>query len=314
MIPFITRPGLQALPTPYVITKSRIAAFAVRTAEGTIQKLLDDTLNAAAGGRRFEPLLDLMVLAFIHYPDVHAKQEGVPPGECTGCFTYQECAIFLALRDTHGDGPGTCWHVPLLMLNQGIPLILGREVFGFPKVFARVDARPLQMDDWLENPSGTLKVSTEGFPQLGANVPVRFVEVAQAVFKSPHLAIPDLPLRHLPPLDLVGFLAKIVSPDEDHDPLFGFFRQLVSVGFPGIFLKQFPGCGGTKEAAYRQLLKAAFVPTGIGAVTYVLADVTLHDPPTYPVASTFGLAAGSAATCLGIVAEVSWELPPPEDL
>ena len=62
------------------------------------------------------------------------------------------------------------------------------------------------------------------------------------------------------------------------------------------------------------MLKAAFTPTAIGPPTYVFADVTTFDPPSYPLASTFGLTAGAAKTTIGILAEISWKLPPPDDL
>ena len=312
MSSFVLRPGLQALPTPYIVTRSRTAAFAVPTRAGKIQQLLDATLNGVAGSQRFTPLLDCMVLTFIHYPDVHAQQSGVPPANQTGFFSYQECAVFLPIVDSHGGGLGTCWHVPLLLLNQVIPLILGREVYGMPKVFGRIDVQRLQVDDWLTNPSGTLKVSTEGFPHPGASVGLTFVPVAEVNMKGPFLRMPlDLPIEKLDPLGLVDFAAKLVDEAAHLQPVMQFFQQLISVGFPGIFLKQFPDGSGTQQAVYQHLLQAAFTPTSIGAPTYVIADVTTFDSASYPLASIFGLASGVAKTAVGILAEISWVLPPP---
>ncbi len=308
MSAFILRPGLQALPTPYIVTHSRTAAFAVPTPSGKIQQLLDATLNVAAGTPRFTPLLDCMVLTFIHYPDVHAEQAGVPPASRTGFFTYQECAVFLPMRDAEGGGLGTCWHVPMLLLNQVLPLILGREVYGMPKVFGRVDARPLQVDDWLTDPAGTLKVSTEGFPQPGAAVGVTFVPVAEATFKGPHF---QLPFSNLDPLGLIQFATNLVDDLAHLQPVLDFFQRLVGLGLPGIFLKQFPDGSGTQQAVYQHLLRAAFTPTSISPLTYVLADVTAFDSASYPLASTFGLTSGVAKTAVGVVAEISWVLPPP---
>ena len=312
MSAFILRPGLQALSTPYVVARSRTAAFAVPTAGGKIQQLLDATLNAVAGTQRFTPLLDCMVLTFIHYPDVHAAQAGVPPASQTGFFSYQECAVFLPIKDAHGEGLGTCWHVPMLLLNQVLPLILGREVYGMPKVFGRIDARPLQVDDWLTNPAGTLKVSTEGFSQMGSTVGITFVPVAEVTLNGPHLRLPlDLPILDLDPLGLVEFATKLVDDVAHLRPVMEFFQRLVSVGFPGIFLKQFPDGSGTQQPVYQHLLKAAFTPTSISPLTYVIADVTTFDSASYPLASTFGLASGVPKTTVGVIAEFSWILPPP---
>jgi hypothetical protein len=315
MSAFTLRPGLQALPTPYLVARSRTAAFAVPTPAGAIQRLLDATLNAVAGTQRFTPLLDCMVLTFIHYPSVRAEQPGVAEDCQCGFFTYEECAVFLMLRDAQGDGLGTCWHVPLLLLNQVIPLILGREVFGMPKVFGRVDARPLEMDDWLQNPSGTLKVSTEGFAQWGCGVGIRFVDVAEVKFKGPHLRLPiDLPVLGLDPLGLIRFATDAIDEVGHLRPVLDFFQRLVSAGLPGIFLKQLPDCSGVQHGVYQRLLKAAFTPTAISPLTYVLADVKVFDPVSYPLASTFALTAGVPKTAVGILAEISWELPPPEEL
>lgn len=312
MSAFIPRPGLQALPTPYIVARSRTAAFAVPTRPGCIQQLLDSTLNAAAGSQRFTPLLDCMVLTFIHYPDVHAEQSGVPSGSRTGFFCYQECAIFLPIKDAEGAGLGTCWHVPMLLLNQVIPLILGREVYGMPKVFGRVDVRPLQVDDWLTDPAGTFKVSTEGFPQPGSSVGITFVPVAEAAMKGPHLRLAlDIPVLDLDPLGLIQFAANLLDDGTHLRPVLEFFQRLVGIGLPGIFLKEFPDGTGTRQAVCCQLLKAAFTPTSISPLTYVLADVKAFDSASYPLASTFGLPSGVAQTSVGVVAEISWVLPPP---
>lgn len=312
MSAFILRPGLQALPTPYIVSRSRTAAFAVPTPAGRIQQLLDATLNAAAGTQRFTPLLDCMVLAFIHYPDVHAEQAGVPPASRTGFFTYQECAVFLPIRDSQGAGLGTCWHVPMLLLNRVMPLILGREVYGMPKVFGRIDVRPLEVDDWLTDPTGTFKVSTEGFPQPGSSVGSTFVPVTEVTLKGPHLSLPlDIPVVDLDPLGLIQFAANLLDDVAHLRSVLEFFQQLVGIGLPGIFLKQFPDGTGTQQAVYQELLKAAFTPTSISPLTYVIADVKTFDSASYPLASTFGLASGVAKTSVGIVAEISWVLPPP---
>jgi hypothetical protein len=314
MNPCINRPGLQTLPTPYVVANSRTAAFAVPTPAGRIQHLLDCTLNSAAGSRRFTPLLDCMVLTFIHYPDVHALQPGIPPANQMGCFCYQECAVFLPILDAQGDGLGTCWHVPMLLLNQVIPLILGREVYGMPKVFGRIDVRPLQVDDWLTNPSGTLKVSTEGFPLAGGTVPITFVPVAEVTFGA-HLRLPlGIAISDLDPLGLFAFAADFLDDVTHLGPVLEFFQRLVAFGLPGIFLKQFPDGSGTQLAVYQFLLKAAFTPTAISPLTYAVADVKTFDSASYPLASTFGLNSGVAQKAIGVVAEISWMLPPPAHL
>jgi hypothetical protein len=320
-ISFLARPGLQALPTPYIIESSRTAAFAVPTGDGAIQRLLDATLNAAATPpghalvRRFEPLLEALVLAFIHYPDVHAEQSGTPAANRWGRFSYQECAVFLALRDTQGEGLGTCWHVPMLVLNQCIPLLLGREVYGMPKVFGRVDARALQLDDWRDHPTGVLKVSTEGFAQLGAASALAPVEAAEATLHPRHLGLPfGFRLAEFDPLDLVRFAADVLPSTLHLRPLLEFFERLVGFGLPGIFLKQFPDGSGTGGAVYQRLLKAAFTPTAISSPTFRIADVKLFDPASYPLASTFGITPGAVTRAVGLFAEFSWVLPPPADL
>src|SRR5687767_4283664 len=93
-------PDLQCLAVPYEVQQSRNAAFLVPTASGAIQQLLDTSLNAAVTPpgmplvKRFEPLfgLDQIVVAFIHYPNVHAQQSTIPPTDRWGFFSYDECA------------------------------------------------------------------------------------------------------------------------------------------------------------------------------------------------------------------------------
>jgi len=321
MSSLLPRPGLQTLPTPYIIKKSRIAAFFLETSDGALQTLLDATLNAAATPegqplvRRFTPLLDAIMLAFIHYPDVHAEEASTPAADRWGNFSYQECAVYLLLDDAQGGLIPSCWHVPMILLNEGIPLILGREVYGLPKVLARLDLRPLMIDDWIRNPAGTLTVAAEGFPQRGAGVPVTHVQVAEVTVKGPHFELPfDFHLPNRDPLDLLGFARMIPRPPILSEPVFKFFRELISAGLPGIFLKQFPAGDGVAQAVYRKLVTAAFTPTAIAGIGYVRAQVKVFDPASYPLASTFGLTAGTPIDTFGIYSELDWVLPAPTDL
>ena len=321
MSSLLPRPGLQTLPAPYIITKSRIAAFFVGTSDGALQALLDTTLNAAATPagqplvRRFTPLLDAMMLTFIHYPDVHAEQANMPAADRWGSFSYQECAVFLLLEDAQGGVIPSCWHVPMILLNLGMPLMLGREVYGMPKVLARLDLRPLMMDDWIRNPAGALSVAAEGFPQRGVGVPITHADVAEVTIKGPHFELPfHFHIPNFDPLDLLGFAGRMLRPPILSEPVFNFFRELISAGLPGIFLKQFPAGDGVTQAAYRRLLTAAFTPTAVTAIGYLRAQVKLFDPASYPLASTFGLAAGAAIDTFGILSELDWVLPPAVEL
>lgn len=331
MSTFTQRPDVQMLAPPYQIDHARTAAFIVPAAEGSIQRLLDSTLNAAPGRRtssgccswlknlfpstpqrgsapeqRFKPLLDVMALTFIHYPRMSA------PETPWGYFSYQECAVFLPLWDTEGVLPSMCWHVPFILLNQFLPTVVGREIYGFPKVMAQLDCTPLLADDWLENPRGKLTVAAEGFGQTGANVAAQSVPVAEVTMSS----FPDGSL--VKTIDHAGDILLALTQDlagGDHlqPALIPVLKELLQIGLPGIFLKELVGSRPDEPAAYRKLVKAAFTPTGIGGASFVRGEVKLSNPASYPLASTFGIPAGQALDVSGLLIDLSWNLPPPTD-
>jgi len=330
MSTYTPRPDLQLLPPPYTIEGSRIATFIVPTASGAIQRLLDATLNTAGANasrsgcfgwlrtlfaakpkpgavrQRFKPLLglDVMMLTFIHYPSVRAAT--LP----WGSFRYDECAVFLLLRDEDELGPGLCWHVPFILLDECLPMIMGREIYGFPKVMADVDCAPLLASDWLQKPGGTFRVAAEGFAQRGAAHVAQKVPVAEVTMTGYPPGSIVSTLDHAGD-DLLAFAQRIAGGDHLDERLVPIVRALVSLGLPGIFLKELPGADANAPAAYRELLKAAFTPTGIGGLSFVRGGVTLHDPASYPLASTFGIAPAKTLNVPGLVIELSWNLPPP---
>lgn len=328
---FVPRPDLQMLPPPYEVQASRIGAFLVPTASGAIQRLLDATLNAASGSsaggwlgwlkkwfgskskpgavtQRFKPLLgrDVMVLTFIHYPSVRATS--LP----WGFFTYDECAVFLLLEDTQRLGLGMCWHVPFIVLDECLPMLMGREFYGFPKVLGDVDCSPLRANDWQQNPRGTFTATAEGFQQCGANVAAQSVPVAEVKVNAYPPGSLVTAVDHAGD-DLLAIAQRIAGGDHLEPALVPFLQALISLGLPGVFLKELPGADASASAAYRQLVKAAFTPTGIGGMSFVRGDVKLHDPASYPLASTFGIAAGQARNVPGLLIDLSWNLPPPHD-
>ncbi len=334
MSAFIPRPDLQMLPPPYVVDDSRTTAFIVPTAPGSIQRLLDATLNAAPGSaapsswlgwlkrllgisptsssgapvQRFKPLLgrDLMVLTFIHYGSVRATT----PAPSWGFFSYDECAVFLLVKDEQELGPGLCWHVPFILLDECLPMIMGQEIYGFPKVLGSVDCAPLLANDWRQNPHGTFAAAAEGFAQHDAAVaagPVPVAEVNVTGFPPGSVgnAIDNAGT------DLLAFAQGILGGDHLDPLLVPILQALISLGMPGVFLKEFPGADGSAPAAYRQLMKAAFTPTAVTGLSFVRGDVTLFDPASYPLASTFGIAAGQTQSVPGVFIDMSWNLPPP---
>jgi hypothetical protein len=292
-------PDLQCLAVPYEVQQSRNGAFLVSTGSGAIQQLLDTTLNAALTPpgaplvKRFEPLfgLDQIIVAFIHYPNVHAQQSAVPQTDRWGFFSYDECAVFLMLKDTHASGPGFCWHLPFILLNKCLPMLLGREVYGMPKVMGTLNVDPLLQSNWLNAQSGLLTAATEGFLKRDETASSQQVKVAQAAIA---MSVPLMP-----------FLGpQLLGPG-----VFQFLQTFVTTGMPGIFLKQFAEGDGATQASYQAVLQSQFTPTAVSSPTLISGAIQVFDPASYPLASTFGIPAGVPIPVVGILIEISWILP-----
>lgn len=323
MTNYIPGPDLQMLPLPYVIERSRIAALALRTGAGAIQKLLDSTLNLAATPegqplvQRFKPLfgLDMAMLTFIHYPNVHSAQSAVPEEERWGFFNYEEFAVFLLLEDTQSGGLGSCWHVPFILLNKCIPLILGREVYGMPKMAGAFDVQPLLRDDWLVGKDlGKLCVGAEGFAERGAANGVRTVPVVEVDLVGGLPSVFLTVMANTVPAQFAKFLASLVPPEEFDLDAFKLLKTFFGELLPGIFLKQLAGGTGLGTPAYQRLLRADFTPTAVHSLSYLMANTTLFDPASYPIASTLGVTPGQACGVSGLFVDLDWVLPPPVEL
>ena len=111
-------------------------------------------------------------------------------------------------------------------------------------------------------------------------------------------------------LDLKAFTGALQQPDLWSAVVFRLMQALIGAALPGIFLKQFPAANTVSQAVYLQLLQADFTPTQIGSLRYVSADVTLFDPASYPLASSYGIAPNTPLSVQGIFAELDWQLPP----
>ncbi|MEJ8852540.1 acetoacetate decarboxylase family protein [Variovorax rhizosphaerae] len=153
--------GAASLAQPAVFTGAKSFAFGFRTDRAATQKLVDDLLNPVGGGRVH--YLSLGWYSMISFMTIDRCTSQV---DAIGWEPGRECALWIPLLETnHARGMLriVLW-TPYIFINYTIGMLTGRDVWGWPKVWARIDVPA----DSPQAP-GAFTCSTTVFETLNAN-------------------------------------------------------------------------------------------------------------------------------------------------
>jgi len=305
----LPRPDKQLFNLPFEIHHGSMAGCIMAAADGALQtNLIDPTLNAASSPGRFKPTFgNLFIASVLHYPKLRSITDAQ-----WGYFTYNEAAVVLLVTDTQAPGgaPQHYWFAPMMILDCVLPLIAGREIYGLPKVFGKIDPGPLVSG----SNSTTCTVAVEGFSRQDPNEAAAMQPLASANLLL-SLGGVDNPTALSP----ANFLNTIPSPLGWASDVRNMIDRYIGGLVPGIFLKQFPDVANVGNACQRQLVCADYYPTKIYSLHLHAAQLTLNAPASYPLATLLGLTPGLVPGLFpGIVtglvpafsATMDWVLPP----
>lgn len=138
MEPFISWTGHGAAESspPATFLGARAAVFAFKGDSAAIQGLIDTVLAPATRGQvRYSPVLPIGVISFVDVERCASKVESI------GWTPGRECAIWTMLWETPADGGPrrlVLW-APYVFIDYSLGLITGREVWGWPKVGAKLE-------------------------------------------------------------------------------------------------------------------------------------------------------------------------------
>jgi len=137
-IPFISwiGHGAASLAPPGVFTGVKGYSFAIKADTGAMQRLTDALLNAASDGSvHYEAMVPFALFTFM---DIARCTSGV---DRIGWVPGRECGIWVPLVEWHHHHPWQTRPVfwsPYIFIDYTIGMLTGREVWGWPKVHARI--------------------------------------------------------------------------------------------------------------------------------------------------------------------------------
>jgi uncharacterized protein with NAD-binding domain and iron-sulfur cluster len=158
--PYIERPHELALRPPYLLTDTKLFSFVLPASRAVLQRRIDEELPHLRGELLAAAPVVVLVAAFAaraSSTDPFHIGRGVTPETDIGFWV----PVFPRTR-----GWGLCWYMPFVFVDAQAAMIAGREVYGFPKIIARVER------SWQGSTLTHMTVATETIRQFRAGARV----------------------------------------------------------------------------------------------------------------------------------------------
>ena len=141
--PYIDRGGEMVFAPPYLSENMNHFSFVVAADMTKLQEQCDKYFNIPLGKpARFIPGGPFVLFVSANLPKLRAT---TPPYSNMGWFSESEMAIWLLVLDK--EQKRYFWFVPYIWVDNPYAMVMGREVYGFPKAFGTVT-----MPSSLDNP------------------------------------------------------------------------------------------------------------------------------------------------------------------
>ncbi len=135
-VPMI-RGGSYGLPLhPFDIERITSYGVAVDADREALQRLVDETLNVPQSGLNFIVISPQVLFTFMRMGSLRSE----PDPNC-GFYTETELnvTVMLASWSPQVPIPRIYWYMPYLWIDTPTPLLAGRDIFGYPKQYGRID-------------------------------------------------------------------------------------------------------------------------------------------------------------------------------
>ena len=175
---------------PFTFTDVKMTVFPLQANLGRLDQFCDSYLNQARKIAQFKPFLPFIYLIILDYGRMSA------PATQTGWVAQREVAFGVPLCWMEPDENGEmafkdfAFTTPFIFVDNELSLSTGREVYGWPKLLARLDPR---IDEWVKDPHGARKVfeirSRAAADHVGDDLKAPFLNVTQ----TPLTGLMDMP-------------------------------------------------------------------------------------------------------------------------
>ncbi len=134
--------GNLCTPLPFRFKEALYFCFLIRVDETHLRRICDRNFNIPTDYElEFSPLFPFVMMVFAYYP-VSYTGDWAKEGERLQYQPYREFFYVVMMRKRGNyclDFLKAYGYVPMLFLDQKIPVVAGREVFGMPKTMASLE-------------------------------------------------------------------------------------------------------------------------------------------------------------------------------
>jgi hypothetical protein len=300
---YIIRGGEAAFNPPYNLENTQFYGFVLEGNSEALQSLCDRYLNIPGQDVfHYRPVSHYVLMVFDKIGKIYST---IPEGENKGFFPEHGEVMFWILTEAEplqeGGDKHYAWFIPYIFVDSGPAMILGREVYGFPKELAQ-----FELPEYPSNPEH-FSLQTMVLKTFSADSSITLEEVVK-VQSTTNNEENLTPGSNFEKETSVNFKAAI----EEFDEVFEAFkidknclRDLPSgIKLPVVFLKQFRSEQDGNAACYQAIVEAAFTfqrfrfdwPDVIPFKLYKREfQVDITDYVSCPIAGDLGLQATQTA-------------------
>ncbi len=279
---------------PLQLRQAQMYGFFIRGDWQKMQATVDTTLTAVSPtGMSFKVMSPFVMLTFTR---VRRAQSAWPPDHAKGWGQETDIVTWVMVGQSRAGGIERVFFYPChIWVDDGMALINGRELFGYPKYLC-----DYTMPEDGE-PARRFTLAAKGFQPFSPEsplVPHPLLDIERAASTPDRRPLPSLAELVEQALSLIGAnLPGALSLDGNAWAQIA--QTLRHPGCDQIFLKQFPDASGVK-AVYQAIVAAPATVTAVHAVSLLEGDytLTLHPFASFPLDQTLGLTLGDQGVAL----------------
>jgi hypothetical protein len=312
---FVEYGPLVTFPPPFLSLGGNFIGVGLQGDQATITDLVKRVLNEPAAGESGKAPVEYLVVSDLVFLMVGTFERQTSEAQkfVGRGFASETGAMFwvpLVAQPAGGSKPYGCLFAPMVIIDNPMSLLCGREDLGYAKTMAQFDPpselaspitiRPFGGNFGLQMKAGwrPLLVLEEASPFKPADAPFAPLH-AQATSIGSGWVAPRDPeaLRDLPgeesPEEVAETLEARVGGVKKDQPLapngVGFVQKLLAGSIRQVFLKQFRDCADPTLACYQEIVETRMELVNIHAAPGPLWTVRIEHLDSHPIAQELGL-------------------------